>query len=182
MYHSYLLLKSTYAPVAQLDRANASGALGREFESLRARHTSISPMTSCLARLGGFFLVVFLLVPGIAYTQQAGDQTAAAQQQMTGSINGTVVDTSGAVVSGAKVRLTSKDQVPPQEVVTGSNGSYTFANVTPGDFQVIVTAASFAPKTFAGMLQPGQAFEAPPTVLGAGEANVVVQVGSSVAE
>jgi hypothetical protein len=25
------------APVAQLDRANASGALGREFESLRAR-------------------------------------------------------------------------------------------------------------------------------------------------
>ncbi|MFL6301259.1 MAG: carboxypeptidase-like regulatory domain-containing protein [Terriglobales bacterium] len=139
-------------------------------------------MTSCLARLGGFFLVVFLLVPGIAYTQQAGDQTAAAQQQMTGSINGTVVDTSGAVVSGAKVRLTSKDQVPPQEVATGSNGSYTFANVTPGDFQVIVTAASFAPKTFAGMLQPGQAFEAPPTVLGAGEANVVVQVGSSVAE
>ena len=32
-----------YAPVAQLDRANASGALGREFESLRARHSSLSP-------------------------------------------------------------------------------------------------------------------------------------------
>jgi hypothetical protein len=31
-----LSLKS--APVAQLDRANASGALGREFESLRAHH------------------------------------------------------------------------------------------------------------------------------------------------
>ena len=28
------------APVAQLDRANASGALGREFESLRARQIS----------------------------------------------------------------------------------------------------------------------------------------------
>ena len=28
------------APVAQLDRANASGALGREFESLRAHHIS----------------------------------------------------------------------------------------------------------------------------------------------
>jgi hypothetical protein len=27
-----------YAPVAQLDRAAASGAVGREFESLRARH------------------------------------------------------------------------------------------------------------------------------------------------
>ncbi len=29
------------APVAQLDRANASGALGREFESLRAHHLRI---------------------------------------------------------------------------------------------------------------------------------------------
>jgi hypothetical protein len=27
------------APVAQLDRANASGALGREFEPLRAHHS-----------------------------------------------------------------------------------------------------------------------------------------------
>jgi hypothetical protein len=32
------------APVAQLDRANASGALGREFESLRAHHSG-SPVT-----------------------------------------------------------------------------------------------------------------------------------------
>ena len=31
------------APVAQLDRANASGALGREFESLRARHSIFIP-------------------------------------------------------------------------------------------------------------------------------------------
>jgi hypothetical protein len=33
-----------YAPVAQLDRAAASGAVGREFESLRARH-----FNSCIA-------------------------------------------------------------------------------------------------------------------------------------
>ena len=30
------------APVAQLDRAVASGATGREFESLRAHHSSLS--------------------------------------------------------------------------------------------------------------------------------------------
>ena len=35
-----LLYPVTCAPVAQLDRANASGALGREFESLRAHHAS----------------------------------------------------------------------------------------------------------------------------------------------
>jgi hypothetical protein len=31
------------APVAQLDRANASGALGREFESLRAHQRHFPP-------------------------------------------------------------------------------------------------------------------------------------------
>src|ERR1035438_6018562 len=35
------------APVAQLDRAIASGAIGREFESLRARQSSSSPSVSC---------------------------------------------------------------------------------------------------------------------------------------
>jgi hypothetical protein len=32
-----------HAPVAQLDRAAASGAVGREFESLRARHLLPDP-------------------------------------------------------------------------------------------------------------------------------------------
>src|SRR5262249_32237577 len=40
------------APVAQLDRAIASGAIGREFESLRARHSS--PSASALT--GSFLL------------------------------------------------------------------------------------------------------------------------------
>ena len=31
-------MQALRAPVAQLDRAIASGAIGREFESLRARH------------------------------------------------------------------------------------------------------------------------------------------------
>src|SRR5215467_14225676 len=34
------------APVAQLDRADASGASGREFESLRARHPSFHNLLS----------------------------------------------------------------------------------------------------------------------------------------
>src|SRR5689334_2518909 len=138
-------------------------------------------MTSRLARLGSLFSVVLLICSVPAQSQsepvpvQAPQQAAA--QTSTGSINGTVVDGSRAVVSGAKVTLTAKDRSTIQETLTATNGSYTFANVPPGDFQVTVTAASFAPKTFAGILQAGQAFEAPPTVLGVGEANVVIQVG-----
>src|SRR5208283_593050 len=35
------------APVAQMDRAIASGAIGREFESLRARQISSCPSVTC---------------------------------------------------------------------------------------------------------------------------------------
>src|SRR5262249_49776617 len=45
-------VSSRSAPVAQLDRAIASGAIGREFESLRARHSlECSSSTSCKAPL-----------------------------------------------------------------------------------------------------------------------------------
>ena len=138
------------------------------------------------------FALFGILVCGtlaLAQAQQPGQTSGmtpatqqSPQQPSIGSVNGTVVDSSGAVVSGAKVTLTSTDQPATQETVTGSNGSYTFANVVAGNFQVTVTAASFAPKTFAGILQAGEAFEAPPTVLGIGEASVVVQVGSSTVE
>jgi hypothetical protein len=143
-------------------------------------------MTSRLARLGSLFSFILLIggLPAHAQSQPVPVQGAgqAAAQPSTGSINGTVVDGSGAVVSGARVKLSRAGDARSQEVLSANNGSYTFANVPPGDFQVTVTAASFAPKTFAGILQPGQAFEAPPTVLGVGEANVVVQVGGSVEE
>jgi hypothetical protein len=39
----------TDAPVAQLDRAIASGAIGREFESLRARHSSFLALSKIMS-------------------------------------------------------------------------------------------------------------------------------------
>ena len=142
-------------------------------------------MNSRLVRQLGSFLLVALLLSTFGQAQQpsaAPTRNSAAEPQSSGSINGTVVDSSGAVVSGAKVTLTRSGESSSQEVVTGNDGSYTFSNIAPGDFQITVTAASFAPKTFAGILQAGQAFEAPATVLGMGAANVVVQVGASTTE
>ena len=51
------------APVAQLDRAVASEATGREFESLRAHHSSLS-LRSRSIRL----TTLFILVEGLART------------------------------------------------------------------------------------------------------------------
>src|SRR4051812_43146551 len=105
-------------------------------ESLRARHTSISLMPSRFVRpLGIVVLLGFSFWSSAAHSQtqrRTGGGEAPQQlpaQQSIGSINGTVVDSSGAVVVGARVTLTRADQSPNQEVLTGSDGSYSFGNV-----------------------------------------------------
>jgi hypothetical protein len=64
--------------------------------------------------------------------------------RMSGNISGTVIDRTGAVVAGSRVRLTHKDQTPSQEVLSGDNGQFSFANVAPGPFQITITWGGFA--------------------------------------
>jgi Carboxypeptidase regulatory-like domain len=58
--------------------------------------------------------------------------TAYLTAQDTASVVGTVTDTTGAVVPGASVELANPATGKTYKTVTGGNGSYTFANVTPG--------------------------------------------------
>jgi hypothetical protein len=82
----------------------------------------------------------------------------------SGTISGTVVDQSGAVVTGATVKLTAtgadsdttKAQSPSQQVLTGDNGQFSFANIAPGAFQLTITSPGFSPQTSSGILAPGE--------------------------
>jgi hypothetical protein len=87
-------------------------------------------------------------------------QTSAPDQQISGSISGTVVDQSGAVVTGALVTLTSEHQSPNQQVVA-DDGQFSFANVAPGPFQLTLSAVGLATQTLSGVLQPGENYVAP---------------------
>jgi hypothetical protein len=92
-------------------------------------------------------------------TASAGERPP--DQELSGNVNGTVVDASGAVVSGAQVKLTRddrtlKEQSPGQEVLSGADGQFSFANVSPGVFQLAVAAAGFATQTFSGVLHSGE--------------------------
>ncbi|GAC1512213.1 MAG: hypothetical protein NVS1B11_21950 [Terriglobales bacterium] len=60
-----------------------------------------------------------------------------------GSILGTVKDTSGAVVTGAKVTLTNDDTGLSLTATTGSSGEYIFAPIKIGRYSVVAEAAGF---------------------------------------
>src|SRR5260370_3351970 len=83
---------------------------------------------------------------------------------------------------GARVTLTHTDQSPPQEVLSGDDGQFSFANVLPGTFQIAITAAGFAAQTSSGTLHSGETYNAPPTALALASVNTEVQVTISPAE
>ena len=63
--------------------------------------------------------------------------------QYRAGISGTVTDRQGAVVSDAKVTVTSNETGVSQEATTDDNGSYTVNRLAPGLYRVTVEKAGF---------------------------------------
>jgi hypothetical protein len=62
-----------------------------------------------------------------------------------GSISGTIVDPTGAVVAGAKISLVRIDTNASQSVVTDSRGIYSFLELPVGTYDLQVDASGFKP-------------------------------------
>lgn len=118
--------------------------------------------------------------PENAGTASSGEQ--APGPRLVGSIRGTVVDQSGAVVAGARLRLTGENQSSNQEVLTGADGQYSFTHIAPGPFQLTITAARFAPQTSSGILHSGENYIVPEAALAVATAVTDVEVGVSQVE
>jgi len=95
--------------------------------------------------------------------------------QNPGSVRGTVVDQSGALVSGARVRLTEDRSL--KDALSGNDGEFLFTNVAPGPFKLAVTSAGFAPKTVSGVLHGGEAENISPITLNVADTVTEVEVG-----
>jgi hypothetical protein len=78
-------------------------------------------------------------------------------QQLPATITGTVVDTSGAFVRGARVVL-SRQGLSDQETLTSADGQFSFTKIAPGPFQLTITATGFASQTSSGTLQSGESY------------------------
>ena len=134
--------------------------------------------------------VAFLLLCGHVAAQANGPNSlqqgvgSVAQPESTqapGSISGSVVDQSGAVVVGARVVLSGK-QIPSKEVLSSADGHFSFIDVPPGPFQLTVTATGFATQTSSGTLQPGEIESLPQIVLSVPVNKTEVRVGVSQTE
>jgi hypothetical protein len=125
-----------------------------------------------------------LAAPASAQEQgppQANQPITPAEQppdpSLAGSISGTVVDQTGAVVAKARVRLTRQDPSPYQEALSGDDGQFSFANIATGPFQLTITAPGLATQTSSGIVHPGETFVIPPITLAVAPNVTEVRVG-----
>ncbi len=82
-----------------------------------------------------------------------------------GAVSGTVIDTNGASIPRAQVRLSLEGRAPDQESLSADGGDFSFQNIAPGPYRLSFKAKSFAAKTITGELQAGEVLNLPPTAL-----------------
>src|ERR1700722_880178 len=107
--------------------------------------------------------------------QNSAQQTLPAEE--SASVAGTVLDVSGATVSGADVRLIDGDGTQLHTMVSAANGEFTFTKIPAGCYLVTVYAKGFGPFSSAEFaLAVKQAYEIPDVSLSVAMASMEVTV------
>lgn len=120
------------------------------------------------------FFVTFVM--SLSCLGQGSTPATPANAIQSGTISGTVIDPTGAVVAGAQVTLSINGQ-QIQQTKSGGQGQFSFSSVPAGAFQLTISAAGFEPQKFSATLEPGQIDNLLPIMLSIGEAVTSVDVG-----
>ncbi len=102
---------------------------------------------------------------------------APADPQAAGSVSGTIVDPSGAVVGNARIKLNAQNPAQNLDGISGIDGQFFFPQIAPGPFKLTITAAGFATQTITGAVSAGQVETLPPIALSVADAGTEVEVG-----
>jgi hypothetical protein len=81
------------------------------------------------------------LWPGVALA--VCSLAAPVRAQDTGSITGTVTDTSGAVIAGAEIAITNPATGVTRTAATNAQGDYLVAGLTAGRYNLTIATAGF---------------------------------------
>src|SRR5580704_17739219 len=104
--------------------------------------------------------------------------SAWAQSTSTGTVAGSVTDSSGAVVAGASVTLTDSATNIARPATTNATGRYIYVDVNPGIYSITASKAGFeTTKTENQEVKAGAALTVN-LALQVGGANVVVEVSA----
>jgi len=87
-------------------------------------------MIRILSRNAGLLFVAVFLLVGTLHAQSAG-------------LSGTVLDPSGASISGAKITITNEATAASRNAVSESDGKFVFTQLVPGKYQLEVSAPGF---------------------------------------
>ena len=77
-------------------------------------------------------------------------------QSDTGRVTGSVVDSTGAILSGAKITLTNTDTGATQSTTSGSDGNFNFSAVMRGNYKVEASQTGFDTTTQSFSLEVSQ--------------------------
>jgi len=108
----------------------------------------------------------------------AGASLSSFAQTFNGGLRGTVTDTSGAAVRGAKATLTDEATHQIREVITGPIGAYAFNELRPSTYTLHIEAAGFRATERTHILLATQDFLTLDIPLAVGAAPDVVQVSA----
>ena len=98
---------------------------------------------------------LFLLAPSLVFSQRITE------------MSGTVVDTSGAVITGAAVRIRSAKPTLQRTTRSDTNGRFVISGLAAGNYRVVVSSPGFETKEI-------------PVTIGATEAPALLRISLAV--
>jgi hypothetical protein len=133
---------------------------------------------SAVQRIKEAFLIssiaALLMVAGFGRSMAWG-------QQSSGDVLGSVTDSSGVVIPGTAVTITSPATGVRRTVTTQAAGEFDFANLAPGSYNLTVPASRFSTSTSSNIVVAAGDRQCVDTRMVVGGANQAVEVALAVA-
>jgi len=116
-------------------------------------------------------LALLIVISGLGFSASA--------QQFTGTLQGTVQDSTGAVVVGAEVAVTNQNTNVTINTSTSGNGNYVVPKLPPGTYKVTVKKSGFKTASIADIKLDVQQIRAADVTLDVGQTTETVSVSAS---